>query len=45
MPVWNVLIKPLANGDYAIAALNRNDVPQSYSVNFTELGLNEGNTK
>ena len=37
--VWNVFIKPLANGDVAIAILNRSDAPQIASINFSDLGL------
>lgn len=36
---WNVFVKPLVNGDYAIAILNRNDSIQTSSVNFNDLGL------
>lgn len=36
---WNVLVKPLANGDYAIAILNRSSSTQNASVNFSDLGL------
>lgn len=37
--VWNVLAKPLSNGDYAIAILNISNVPQSSAINFNDLGL------
>lgn len=37
--VWNVFVKPLANGDYAIAILNRSNATQNASVNFKDLGL------
>ena len=39
--VWNVFVKPLANGDYSIAILNRSDAVQTTSVNFSDLGLND----
>lgn len=37
--IWNVFVKPLANGDYAVAVLNRSDVPKTTSVDFKALGL------
>lgn len=37
--VWNVFVKPLANGDYAVAILNRSDAAQKISMDFKELGL------
>jgi len=37
--VWNVLVKPLSNGDYAIAILNRSDGTQTSTINFSDLGL------
>lgn len=37
--VWNVFVKPLANGDYAIAILNRSSAEQISTVNFSDLGL------
>ncbi len=36
---WNVFVKPLAKGDTAIAILNRSNVRQNYSIEFSELGL------
>lgn len=36
---WNVFLKPLANGDYAIAILNRSDEAQTSDINFSDLGL------
>lgn len=36
---WNVFVKPLANGDYALAILNRSDTAQTADINFSELGL------
>ncbi|MGY0036722.1 hypothetical protein [Pedobacter sp. NJ-S-72] len=38
--VWNVFIKPLQNGDIAVAVLNRSDLVQTSSVSWKELGLN-----
>lgn len=37
--VWNVFVKPLANGDVAIAILNRSDATQKADINFGDLGL------
>ncbi len=37
--VWNIFVKPLADGDLAIAILNRSGATQSASVNFNDLGL------
>lgn len=36
---WNVFLKPLANGDYALALLNRSESDQNTTINFKELGL------
>ena len=36
---WNVLVKPLSNGDYAVAVLNRSTATQKTVINFNELGL------
>lgn len=36
---WDILVKPLANGDYAVAVLNKADTEQTTTVNFSELGL------
>ena len=36
---WNVFVKQLANGDYAIAILNRSETAQAYTLKFSELGL------
>jgi alpha-galactosidase len=36
---WTVFLKPLKNGDYAIAILNRGDATQAYSVAWKDLGL------
>ncbi len=35
----NVFVKPLANGDYAVAILNQSDVPQNINIKFADLGL------
>lgn len=37
--VWNVFVKPLSNGDYAIAILNRSARTQKLAINFSDLGL------
>lgn len=37
--VWNVFLKPLSNGDYAMAILNRSNSEQKFSIAFKELGL------
>jgi len=39
--VWNVFVKPLANGDIAVAVLNRSNMLQTCNINFSELGLND----
>ena len=39
---WKILVKPLANGDVALAILNTGKKPESYKINFTDIGL-EGN--
>lgn len=36
---WSVFVKPLANGDTAIAILNRSETTQNSKINFAELGL------
>jgi len=36
---WNVFIKQLINGDYALAILNRSEKAQRYTLKFSELGL------
>jgi alpha-galactosidase len=36
---WNVFVKPLANGDYAVAILNRSDAPGKFSLDFSDIGL------
>jgi alpha-galactosidase len=37
--VWNVLVKPLSKGDYAIAILNLSNASQTATINFSELDL------
>lgn len=37
--VWNVFVRPLANGDFAVAILNRSDNNANYKLNFVDLGL------
>ncbi|MCU7550880.1 glycoside hydrolase family 27 protein [Chitinophagaceae bacterium LB-8] len=37
--IWNVFVKPLSNGDYTVAVLNRSNVPQTSGIDFNELGL------
>ncbi len=37
--IWNVFVKPLANGDVAIALLNRSEHTASYQLNAKDLGL------
>ncbi|MFM8450580.1 MAG: glycoside hydrolase family 27 protein [Haliscomenobacter sp.] len=37
--VWNVLVKPLAGGDFAVGILNRSDTRQPFTLNFKEIGL------
>lgn len=37
--VWNVLVKPLSNGDVAIAILNLDSTTQKANINFSDLGL------
>lgn len=36
---WDVLVKPLAKGEVAIAILNKSDDAQTAQINFNELGL------
>ena len=36
---WNVFVKPLSNGDYAVAILNRTATGQKISIDFKDLGL------
>lgn len=37
--VWDVFVRPLANGDFAIAILNKASIVQNIKVNFADLGL------
>lgn len=37
---WNVFVKPLQNGDMAVAILNRGDAAKNYSIDWANLGLN-----
>ncbi|MEO7210605.1 MAG: glycoside hydrolase family 27 protein, partial [Chitinophagaceae bacterium] len=37
--IWNVFLKPLENGDYAIAILNRSDEAKTTDINLSDLGL------
>lgn len=39
--VWDVLVKPLANGDVAIAILNKADTEQTVDINFSDVGLTD----
>lgn len=36
---WNVFVKPLANGDYAVAILNRSDNAANCALSFADIGL------
>src|SRR5690606_27204619 len=36
---WSVFIKPLENGDHAIAVLNRQKESKAFSIDFKALGL------
>ncbi len=36
---WNVFARPLANGDVAVAVLNRGDTAQNYELSFESIGL------
>ncbi|MFV8327534.1 glycoside hydrolase family 27 protein [Flavobacterium sp. ZS1P14] len=37
--LWSVFVRPLANGDFAVAILNRSETVQNSKINFAELGL------
>ena len=39
--VWNVLVKPLVNGDVALTILNTGNRDASYSLNFIEVGIQD----
>ncbi|PTX18049.1 alpha-galactosidase [Pontibacter mucosus] len=36
---WDVFVKPLQNGEVAVAILNRGDAAKSYSIDWAKLGL------
>ena len=36
---WNIFVKPLKNGDFAVAILNKNSNPQNYELEFSKIGL------
>lgn len=36
---WNVFFRPLANGDYAVAILNREAEERPYRINWSDIGL------
>lgn len=38
---WNIFLKPLQNGDYAVAILNRSNTSQTIDLNFNDLGLTD----
>jgi alpha-galactosidase len=38
--LWSVFVRPLANGDFAIAILNRSETAQNSKIDFAELGFN-----
>lgn len=38
---WNVFVKPLSKGDYAVAILNRSDSAKVFNIEFRELELND----
>lgn len=37
--LWDVFLKSLANGDHAVAILNRSDTEQQFDLEFSALGL------
>lgn len=39
--VWNVFVKPLANGEYAVGILNLSNTTQPYKLNFADIGLTD----
>ena len=41
---WNIFLKPLSNGDYALAILNRSDAQADYSLNLSQLGIKDIDT-
>lgn len=38
--LWSVFIKPLTNGDFAVAILNRSETAKKAKISFADLGLN-----
>ncbi|MDI3321039.1 glycoside hydrolase family 27 protein [Pinibacter soli] len=38
--VWDIFVKPLANGDVAIAVLNKDNNARDTKINFVDLGIN-----
>ena len=39
--LWSIFMRPLANGDFAVAILNRSETKQNSKISFAELGLND----
>jgi alpha-galactosidase len=39
--VWDVFVRPLANGDYAVAILNKSTTAQMAKINFADLGISD----
>lgn len=39
--LWSVFVRPLANGDFAVAIVNRSETTQNSKINFAELGLKD----
>jgi alpha-galactosidase len=37
--LWSVFVRPLANGDFAVAILNRSETTQNSKISFVKLGL------
>ncbi|MEJ5995390.1 glycoside hydrolase family 27 protein [Pedobacter sp. Du54] len=37
--IWDVFVRPLANGDFALAILNKSDSEQNSLINFSDVGL------
>jgi alpha-galactosidase len=37
--LWSVFVRPLANGDFAVAVVNRSETTLNSKISFTELGL------
>ena len=36
---WNVFVKPLKNGDFAVGILNKGKNSQNYELDFSKIGL------